>query len=263
MKNLILIPKVQLSFTLILIYLSAVIHSPSMQTVLYLFLALSSTLISDFIFIKIRKLPSFLLSSAIVSGLIIGLLTAPSLPPYAPIIAGVLAMFSKNFIRIEQKHIFNPAGFGLFLEAFIFRHNISWWAVSWQKIFANNFLSIIFFIVLLSPFLISAFRMRRYFNQLSFFATNILIILIMNIVAKYMQHQAAESLFDPTFIFFAAVMLPEPMTTPYHSNRQLLFGFLVAIISFIIIFPPLVANLLPDTLIFSLLTVNALFLRFR
>src|SRR3989338_3053753 len=97
MRSLFKLPKIQMAIFLFLIFLSAFWYSPSASKLLTLTLALSSTVISDFMFTKLRRIPPFLLSAGIVSGLIIALLTDPSLPWYIPVLAGVLAMFSKNF----------------------------------------------------------------------------------------------------------------------------------------------------------------------
>ncbi len=233
------IPKMQIAGFLLLIYLTALWHDFSLSKVSILFLALSSTLISDFIFTKLRHQPSFLLSAALVSGLIIALLTDPNLPLYIPILAGILAMFSKNFLRFSGRHIFNPAGFGLILTSFIFQTGVSWWAVSFQT-FPQN---LIFFLVLLTPAFVSIKKMRRHLTIFSF-------LLTYGIIFK-------NSFFDPTILFFALVMLPEPMTTPYIKKYQIMFGGVVAIAAFLIS-----SVSFADPLITALLLGNLIFLKF-
>ena len=223
---------------LLLIYLSALWHDFSLSKVSILFLALSSTYASDFIFTKIRHQPSFLLSGAFVSGLIIALLTDPDLPVYIPILAGILAMFSKNFLRFSGRHIFNPAAFGLLTSALIFQTDISWWAVSFQA-FPQD---LIFFLILLTPAFVSIKKMRRHLTIFSFLTTY-------GIIFK-------NSFFDPTILFFALVMLPEPMTTPYIKKYQIMFGVLVALTSF------LISNTHIDPLITALLLGNLVFFKF-
>ncbi|MBI3109813.1 RnfABCDGE type electron transport complex subunit D [Candidatus Daviesbacteria bacterium] len=239
MSTLLKIPKMQIAGFLLLIYLTALWHDFSLSKVSILFLALSSTLISDFIFTKLRHQPSFLLSAALVSGLIIALLTDPNLPLYIPILAGILAMFSKNFLRFSGRHIFNPAGFGLILTSFIFQTGVSWWAVSFQT-FPQN---LIFFLVLLTPAFVSIKKMRRHLTIFSF-------LLTYGIIFK-------NSFFDPTILFFALVMLPEPMTTPYIKKYQIMFGGVVAIAAFLIS-----SVSFADPLITALLLGNLIFLKF-
>lgn len=224
---------------LFLIFLSAFWYSPSASKLLTLTLALSSTVISDFMFTKLRRIPPFLLSAGIVSGLIIALLTDPSLPWYIPVLAGVLAMFSKNFLRFSRRHIFNPAGFGLILTAFIFQTGVSWWAVSFQT-FPQN---LIFFLILLTPAFVSIKKMRRHLTIFSF-------LIAYGIIFK-------NFFLDPTVLFFTLVMLPEPMTTPYIKKYQVIFGVFVSIISFLIS-----SFFAGDPLITALLLGNIIFFKF-
>lgn len=236
MTYLLKLPKIQMAFFLLIIYLSAYFFSPSPAKIWLLILALSSTLISDWIFTRLRHSPPFLLSAAMVSGLIIALLTDPNLLWYIPVTTGALAMFSKNFLRFSGRHIFNPAAFGLFISALIFQTGVSWWAVSFQA-FPQN---LIFFLVLLSPAYVSIKRIRKSFAIFSFLATYALIFLTLP--------------FDPTVLFFALVMLPEPMTTPYVKKYQIIFGVFVAIAAFLLssvsFADPLIAALLLGNLVF-------------
>lgn len=238
MSSLWKLPKIQMAFFLLLIYISAFSFNPSLAKIWLLILSLSSTLISDWIFTKLRHTPPFLLSAAIVSGLIIALLTDPNLPWYIPVLAGILAMFSKNFLKFQGKHIFNPAAFGLLASALIFQTEVSWWAVSFQTL-RQNFLSFAYFLILLSPAYVSLIRLRRYFT-VGFFILSYGIIF--------------SSFFDPTALFFALVMLPEPMTTPHNPKYQIVFGIFVAVAAFLIssitTLDPLIAALLLGNLIF-------------
>lgn len=236
MSALLKIPKMQMAGFLFLIYLSAFWYNPSISKLLLLFLSLTSTVFSDWVFTRLRHIPSFLLSASIVSGLIITLLSDPNLAWYIPVLTGVLAMFSKNYLKFSQRHIFNPAGFGLLTVAFIFQTGVSWWAVSFQT-FPQN---LIFFLVLLTPAFVSIKKMRRHLTIFSFLFTYGIIF--------------RNSFFDPTVLFFALVMLPEPMTTPYIKKYQIMFGGVVAIAAFLIssvsFADPLIAALLLGNLIF-------------
>lgn len=242
-KTLLKIPKIQIAALLSLIFLSALLKNLNFQNILVLLLALSSTLISDFIFTKIRHTPHFLLSAALVSGLIIALLTDPNLPVYIPIVAGILAMFSKNFLRFQGKHIFNPAGFGLLATAFIFQTEVSWWGAT-----------LAYFLILLLPGYVSIKRMRRYFTIFSFMATYGVISLLLK--QDFSYQAIVNAFFDPTPLFFALVMLPEPITTPYIPKYQIMFGVFIAAIALLIS-----TTAVPDPLIAALLLGNLLFFK--
>lgn len=248
LRRLLKIPKVQLSEYLFLIFLSAFLFHPTLFIVKNFLLAVFATILADFIFLKVRKIKLFFPSAGLVSGLIIGLLSGPNLPWYVVFITGFLAMFSKHFIRTKSKHIFNPAAFGLFTSGLIFSNTVSWWAASWQQFRVQNLELIIGSIILLLPFFISAIRMCRYFTIFTF------LIFYAIFIGRFE--------FDPTVIFFALVMLPEPMTSPSNRIEQMVFGLLIAAFS-ILNSRFLILNSLPDVLIFSLLVGNVIYFTYN
>ncbi|MBI2310098.1 hypothetical protein HYU89_04350 [Candidatus Collierbacteria bacterium] len=213
------------------IWLTGWFHVGEKGLLFLLILSLVTTISSDLLLARLRGKPFFFPSAAIVSGIIIALLV---LSWYQIFLIGLLAMLAKNFLRVSERHIFNPAGFGLLVSGIILKQNISWWGVSWQQSAGHP----LAFIILLIPFLVSGLRMRRYFIQLAF--------LLILIVFK-------ASPLDPTLLFFVAVMLPEPMTTPVKPATQLAFGVTVALLSLIPYFS--------DPLLFALLAGNVLFFR--
>ena len=245
-----------MGFFLTLIFITAFLNNPSQKALLVFMLSLVSAASADLLFVRLRGVKPFFPSGSLVTGSIIGLLTSPDLSWYVPIVIGIIAMFSKNFIRFSNRHIFNPAGFGLLVGAIIFGYNISLWAVSFQKFSIFNFQFSIPFLILLSPALVSIFRMKRYRIVLSFLIAYALLNQFLNLKSSILN-----LITDPTILFFSIVMLPEPMTSPNRHNRQTLFGIFVALISIIASFP--ISNLSPDPLIFSLLLGNLAFFRFR
>jgi len=228
------IPKVQMALSLIVIAISAVLYFGKIEGAFSILLAVAAVLVSDAIFIRIRNIEPFYLNAAIVSGLIIGLLSFPTLPWYNVVLAGVAAMAVKNFLRFKSKHIFNPAASGLFVAGILFHHNISWWGVS------------IFSLVIFLPGLVSMVRLRRYRILIGFF-------LVYLLAGTLIFHSVLVLILDSATIFFSLVMLPEPMTTPNKPIRQLLFGVLVGVISLIPI------SFLPDQLLTGLLLGNLIF----
>lgn len=231
-------PKIQMTVAIIAIFFTSLLHAGKINLLFLLFLSTAATIGSDFFFLKLRGKPLFFPSAAIVSAVIIALLLPPNLPWNQVFLFGFLAMLSKNFLRVSQRHIFNPAAFGLLVGGIILSQNTSWWGVSWQQVESSP----LAFIILLTPYLVSSLKMRRFRTQLSFLGFFAFLTVF---------GQAKGLLLDPTLLFFAAVMLPEPMTTPVKSISQLAFGVTVALISTIGYFP--------DPLLFALLVGNVLF----
>jgi len=248
---------------LTLIFITAFLNNPSQKALLVFMLSLISAVCADLLFVRLRGVKPFFPSGSLVTGSIIGLLTSPDLSWYVPIVISIIAMFSKNFIRLSNRHIFNPAGFGLLVGAIIFGYNISWWGVSFQRLDIHHLQSIIYFLILLSPALISVLRMRRYRIILSFLITYTFINAVLD-----PKFTILNSFFDPTILFFSLVMLPEPMTTPNNHKRQVIFGIFVALVSIFSSYPISnfkfqISNLSVDPLIFALLLGNLVFFRFR
>lgn len=234
-----------MALSLLLIFFTAFFYHPSLKIILTFGFCLGTTILADLIFLKLRGIKLFYPEAAIVSGTIIGLLSAANIPWYELLLAVTLAMFSKNFLRIQNRHIFNPAGFGLLSSSLIFRHGISWWAASFQFVDFKNIYLILAVIILFLPGLVSLLRMRRFFIFLSF-------ILISFLIQR-------KVFFDPTTIFFALVMLPEPMTTPIKYLAQIFFGAFVAVVSIVVSY----VSFPLDPLIFPLLLGNLLFFKWR
>ncbi len=246
-------PRFQLSFFLLLIFGSAILSLRDLSFAKGIIFAVPSAIIFDLIFLKIRRVEFFLPTAALTSGLIIALLIAPQNPWYEFVFASFLAVTSKNFLKFSNRHIFNPAGLGILASSVIFNHSVSWWAVSFQQ-------STFFYFILLSPVLVSIFRLRRYKIILPF-------LLFYFLFAYALNH--STNFLDPTVLFFATVMLPEPQTTPNRHRLQLVFGIFVAIfavlfsiaLGYLITFSNFFLRL--DALIFSLLAGNLIFYRLK
>ncbi len=205
--NLFKTSKTQIGFFLTLIFITAFLNNPSQKALLVFLLSLISAVSADLLFVRLRGVKPFFPSGSLVTGSIIGLLTSPDLLWYVPIVISIIAMFSKNFIRLSNRHVFNPAGFGLLVGALIFHHNVSWWAVSWQQFFPLKreiFLhETIPFLILLSPALISVLRMRRYRIILSFLITYAFINAILD-----PKFTILNSFFDSTILLATLILYP-------------------------------------------------------
>lgn len=255
MKQLLKDPRIQISTTLFLIFLSAVFYYHRADYLKHLLTAVGSAIFFDFVFLKIRKIDLFIPTAALTTGLIVSLLLAPTVPFYEVIMTSGFAMLSKNFIKGVNRHVFNPAAFGIFLVSLNFQHLISWWGVSFQPQTSP------YFLVLLLPAIISVVRLKRYKIILSFLA----FFSILNYWAYLKPIQ--NIIFDPTILFFSLVMLPEPQTSPNKPLKQILFGVFIASLSFLPGPIDRETTLIPhggyDPLLFALLAGNLFFYRLK
>lgn len=259
-------PKVQLAITLVLISLTALNLNPLSKSLYLLLTSLGLTVFFDLLFTYIRSRKFFVPYAAIVSGLIIGLLIDPSAQLYQIATYAALAMVAKNFLRISNRHVFNPASLGLLIGGIIFGQFVTWWGTSHQNVRELNLQSLIFFLVLLTPLYVSAYKLKRYYSIITFLLAY---TILSHITAFSLSIDSVISrLLDPVTLFFAAVMLPEPITSPVNQKRQILYGLVVALFAALLSSPPvsnslLTNGLLPDVFIISLLIGNLLFFKLR
>ncbi len=253
------VPKMQLAFFLAALMVSALLYGGEAGAWRTVLLALAATIGSDYFFIRLRRIEPFFLSAAIVSGLIIGLLALPTLPWYYTISAGVLAMASKNFIKSNNRHVFNPAAFGLFAAGFLFHESVSWWGVIFQSFRFDP--SLLLFFILVSPAYISYHRLRRSNSILSFlFIFTLLQLLVRQTPLIGLATVLTNALLSPLVLFFSLVMLPEPMTSPNNTRLQIAFGAFVGVVAVVVSFLPFFT---PDAFLFALLAGNLIFFKLR
>lgn len=257
MSRLLRTPKVQMALAIFIIFVTAFLRRPSILVIVSFLLSVAFTVGIDFLLMKKRKLEFFFPSAALVSGGIIGLVYEPSVLFILLFMLCAFSMISKHLLRINNRHIFNPAAFGLFTGGILF-FSETWWGVSWQQLKPTDPFLFLSFLILLLPGYISFIRMRRFRIIISFYAVYTLF--------NYFIYKTP--ILDPTVIFFSLVMLPEPMTSPSKHEAQIFFGIFVALGAFFVSLltsyvPSPFVYILSDPLIASLLLGNLLFFKWR
>ncbi len=232
-------PKVQLAICLLIFISSYLFLHPSINIFVHYCLTIGLTIALDYLFHRIMRSKSFFPSAALVTGLIIGLLNSPNSSLLNIFLFVTIAIVSKYFLRVKNRHIFNPAVFGLFFGSLLLKTPISWWGV------ASSWLPLL----LLTGY-VSIFRSRKLNIILSFFV-------VYNLLTFFINKRV--DIFDPVIIFFTLVMLPEPMTSPNQAIRQILFGTTTAVFTLMLSY----LIHIPDILTGSLLITNLLFFGFR
>jgi enediyne biosynthesis protein E5 len=79
---------------------------------LYCALAIVSALATQFVCSRLWQLPQLDLRSPLITGLSLGLLLRAD-QAWLPVAAGIIAIASKFLLRVDGKHVFNPAGFAI------------------------------------------------------------------------------------------------------------------------------------------------------
>lgn len=225
---------------LCLLWLVGIWNQSNWQTVVSPLLSIIIFTVLDLIFTywKIKKL--YFPFSSLVSGLLIGVLIHPSSGLLVFLSAVVFGFISKHFIKIQAKHIFNPAALGVATASLIFNSPISWWAAS------GSYLAAV--IPVLSIY--TLYKLKRLQLPLIFLAGYFIFLLSVSGLKE-----AVLLTFDGTVFLFSFIMLPEPMTSTISSWWR--YGFSIVVLG-IIILTYLTRFSVTDPLLFALILANFL-----
>lgn len=177
---------------------------------------LISCWVTNTIFAKVFKVPTNL-ESVYITALILALIITPATNLQGFVFlfwAAVLAVSSKYILNIKGKHIFNPAAFGVTVTAFTINQSASWWV--------GTRLMLPF--VLLVGFLLVK-KIQRFSMVVSFLATSLITILGYQFISGTDVWETLTKIFlDTPILFFASIMLTEPLTSPPTRNLQVIYG---------------------------------------
>jgi ferredoxin-NADP reductase len=130
--------------------------------------------------------------------------------------ASGLAMASKYILAIGKKHIFNPAAIAVVITAFALNQSASWWVGT---------VTMLPF-VLFGGFLVTR-KIQRFDLVLSSIISSLVVILGLSLMnGGNIFSLGWNVLVSTPLIFFATVMLTEPLTTPPTSALRVPYGIL-------------------------------------
>lgn len=184
--------------------------------------------------------------SAVITGLIVSIVLTPSFTTiHFSLLAVTIALLSKRFIKIGFAHVFNPGNLGSLAAAVFSTVPIqSWWAAS------NPLLIGVLGAVIL-------YRVNAWLITVPFLlATLLLEGARMTMFGTVNPDFLFSTIFSGTILFFATVMLVEPMTTPSLSWSKTVFGILAAVLNFAFSF------ILPELSFLAALAVSNISVQF-
>lgn len=162
--------------------------------------------------------------SAVITGLIIALLFSP---PTAVIgfvkimLVATIAMASKYVLAIRGKHIFNPTAIAIVIASISGLAYASWWIAT------PALLPITIVVALLILYKTQKLTMAGVF-----LVTAIVVIILRLILNGDVSTQVlATTLTSWPLIFFAGVMLSEPLTLPPRRKQQFIIAVLVGVLA--------------------------------
>lgn len=134
--------------------------------------------------------------------------------------AGILAMASKYILAIKGKHLFNPVAFAVAVTYFTINQSASWWI-------ANGTLLPL---VLIGGLLVVR-KVGRFDMVLSFLATTLTITWFTSLFsADGIIATLQKTILYTPLLFFAFIILTEPVTTPPTKKLRMIYGALVGIL---------------------------------
>lgn len=171
--------------------------------------------VANKLFAYLFKVPANV-ESVYISALILALIITPKSIIFL-FFAAVITIASKYLININKKHIFNPVAFGIWLGGLLTGNYASWWVGT---------ASLMPF-VLVGGFLIVR-KIRREDMVFTFFVVAIATIFGFDILNKTDLLLSLQKIaLDTPILFFASVMLTEPLTTPPTKTLQSIYAGLV------------------------------------
>ncbi len=190
-----------------------------------LFSALFVTAVSIFtneIFSRVYNAP-LNVESAYITGLVLALIISPAsnLNDYIFLFwAGVLAMSSKYILAIKNKHIFNPAAIAVVITSIGLGQSASWWV-------GNAWMAL--------PVAIGGYLITRKIRRENMIWNFILTVLSFSIGLGILKGTGITStistlILHTSLLFFAGVMLTEPLTSPTTEKWQSIFAVFTGIL---------------------------------
>jgi glycine betaine catabolism B len=176
----------------------------------------------NWVFAKIYGVPTNV-ESAYITALILALIIAP-LQTYSDLWflgwAAVWAMASKYIFALNRRHLFNPAAFAVALTYFTINQSANWWVGSAPMLP----------LVALGGLLIVR-KTRRSDLVLAFLLAAVWSVAAYSLFSGENPGTALVRLaLDSPLVFFAAIILTEPLTMPGTQRQQLIYGGLVGVL---------------------------------
>ncbi len=134
--------------------------------------------------------------------------------------ASAWAMASKYILTIRKKHIFNPAALAVALTAITISQSASWWVGT---------LSLLPFVLIGGILMVR--KLRRFDLVLSFILVSMAVIVGAHISSggSFLIVLKQALLYSP-ILFFACIMLTEPLTAPPTWVLRILYGTIVGVL---------------------------------
>jgi len=181
-------------------------------------------LLTNAIFAKVFDAPANAESFFITALILVLIISPPAMPLDGAFLelagwASVWAVASKFIVALRRKHLFNPAAFGVAVTALFLGAPASWWVAT---------LPMMPF-VLVGGLLLTR-KIQRFDLVLSFFFVALLAIVLPRLGLPNLLPDLRRAFVEVPLLFFAFVMLTEPLTTPPTRERRIIYSALTGLL---------------------------------
>ncbi len=185
---------------------------------------IGTALISQYAFCRIYGKPLDALRSAIITSMGLSILMKTQFW-YIAVLASFLAIASKYFLRINGKHVFNPANFGLM--ATIFMTKMAW--VSPGQWGSN--LVLLYFLAAAGSMLL--LKVGRIDTGLVFLGTYALCqVVYSNLYLGWPADYTLHKLSNGALLLYSFFMITDPSTTPNNQTARIVWSISIALLAF-------------------------------
>lgn len=189
------------------------------QYIISVLFLLSVSWFTNKIFAKTFAAPTNV-ESVYISTLILALIVSPAKSVHDLLFLfwlSILTNASKYILAINKKHIFNPVAIAVAITAYAINQSASWWVGT----------AVMLPLVAVTGFLIVR-KIQRTDLVFSFLFVAMLTILIFGVInGNNILLTIQKVIADTPILFFAFIMLTEPLTTPPTKKLQIVYGTLV------------------------------------
>jgi Na+-translocating ferredoxin:NAD+ oxidoreductase RnfD subunit len=165
-------------------------------------------------------------SGAVLTAMIVAMVLRAQEPWYVVTITSVVAVLSKYMFRSRTANVFNPAALAIIASFYVFHTGQSWWGALPET-------APILQAVLVAAGVFIADRVNKMPLVLTFLGTY---FLLFTITAFARDPQWVSEIFRPpdleAALYFSFIILTDPPTSPAKYPDQIVFGMIVAVVSF-------------------------------
>jgi Na+-translocating ferredoxin:NAD+ oxidoreductase RnfD subunit len=168
-------------------------------------------------------------SGAVLTAMIIAMVLRAQEPWYVVTVTAVLAILSKYILRSRAANVFNPAALAIVITFYIFHTGQSWWGAMPEVTPTALQLALVAGGIFITD------RVNKMPLVLVFLGTYFLLFTLTSFARD--PRLVSEIYRAPDLhaaLFFAFIILTDPPTSPAKYPDQLVFGVMVAVVSFVV-----------------------------